>query len=680
MVLKYKILLYAILIFLKVNLIRDKDILRKRAILLTTKMRFSPEIQPIKELAIDRIMLQIIFSNYSEDGLSKFEIERFLPFETYGITISPQEIGNSLKRLETNKKIISESRDNIYFYKLDKRTKSKITEIEKQADINFKNVLNRIFKNTLESANKYYNPFLKFLCVIFSKLGEEYVRMIKGDIDRKEFLSYPLFQDTLISVQKEFPRLNKDAFEKAVTIFFKEKDPDFNLLKWNMAQSYYISKALGFDPSGSLLSEEIFSNASFYLDTNILISALEPNDEYHISFLTLNEACKKIKIKLKVCQITLDELNNWISYQYEIMNKTVSIIPEDLSSKIYTTLYRIYIKKKKSNKNTTVEDIFENFIEPLDNLQKKFNVELVDDKWFEEQKYKYETKNFAEILKNKYQKIKIRLKTENAALHDSLILLWIKKAKEENSSIWLATEDRTLPRSLPPNYTNGSLAITLEALLQWISPLAIKRKDEENKFTSSFADIIRNRLLPRERLFELRDFLIFHEFNIACNELPSEDVENFIEYIKSSAPFLNPLHSKDREKLAYEVNKFFLDPGRKYKKELINLEGQLSKAKKEYKDKLEEFKNYKEKIKKERLKYSGIKRLVLIFILFIILVAGAIYLANSFGAGDNIFQKVHNSWYFIVTATIITIASGILILGKKRLDALGWRFKVLFKK
>jgi len=656
------------------------DISRKRAILLTTRIRFSPKIQPIKESAIDMIVLQIMFTNNSGNSLSSNQIQELLSFETYAPIINIQQIEESLIRLKKDHRIIIEERDDNRYYSLTKRSNENIAGIEERANYNFNNVLTRLFRT--KNINIYYDAFLKFLCIIFSQLGEESVHIIKGDIDKDKLISYPFFKNTLAEINKEFPDLDHNLFERASVTFFKEKEPDFDLLKWNLAQSYYISKSLGVDPTGSLLSEEIFYNADFYLDTNVLISALEPNDKNHTGFLTLNKACKKLNIKLKVCQVTIDELNNWLSHQYDLMEKTISFIPRDLSQKISDMLYRVYINEKKKNNNVTIEDIFKNFINPEYDLKKRFDIDLIDDDWFSKNIDNQIVQNFSLSIINKYYNLRSRPKSKKAGLHDSLVLLWIKKLKEDNKkNVWFATLDSTLPGVFPADHDNGSLAITLGALLQWISPLVIK-KGEEYTFTSIFSEIIKLRLLPREKMFELSDFLIFHELDISCKELPSEDVENCVINIKQKAPDLNPTDPKDREKLAYEVEKFFLDTGRKYKMNLSNLEKELRDAKNEIEIRDKKFNNYKKKMEENDLKNSAKKRLNFTIILAVVLFGIATYLTYTFSPGDNVFQRLFNShsWYVYLIALSLSGLLARFILGKRRIEILGWKFDFLKKK
>lgn len=83
---------------------RIEDITRKRSILLTTRMRFSPQIQPVKESAIEKIVERILFVLDTEEGLSFQKIQDSFSRETGGYTVSSNDMKNSLQRMVTKKK------------------------------------------------------------------------------------------------------------------------------------------------------------------------------------------------------------------------------------------------------------------------------------------------------------------------------------------------------------------------------------------------------------------------------------------------------------------------------------------------------------------------------------------------------------------------------------------------
>ncbi len=149
--------------------------------------------------------------------------------------------------------------------------------------------------------------------------------------------------------------------------------------------------------------------------------------------------------------------------------------------------------------------------------------------------------------------------------------------EQGNPNTWLVTLDTVLPSASlnGTNTGNKPLAIMLDALLQWVSPLAIQQGNED-EIASVFAEAVKNQLLPQDAFFELRDFVVFAELQMSCKELPVEDVEACIRSLRTTAPTLNPSNPKDLQTLALEVQKFFADPSRKYKQNVMRLENEVA--------------------------------------------------------------------------------------------------------
>jgi len=674
-----------------------KDIAIKRSIILNTRIRFSSQIQPVKETAIDKIIEQILFAIVSEERITLDQIQDTFFSLSGGTPINSSDIKNSLKRLIENKRILIKQIGSFELYELSEEVKSEIAKVKRQADAQINLVVSRLFKNSKEGHSIYLEPFLKFLSIIFSYLGEESVKLIKGEIKGQDFLSNTSIPSVVKEIKKEYPSIDHSLFENALMTFFQESDPEYNAIKWYMAQNYYITKAIGLDHSGALLSKEIFEKAVFYLDTNIIIGALEPKHKHHKSFLVFSKACKYLGITLKVCQITIDELKSLFAYQRDLIEKVRGQIPDETAPKVRSIFYKVYLEKRLSEEAGNIDDIFASFGSPLNVLRDLFEVQLEDDVWFDEESKKVATLEFAENLKTKYFLMRGRNKSRSAALHDAKLLLWLQKMKEEtNNNIWLVTSDTTLPGSVPPNVSFKSLSITLDALLQWISPL-VAQEGEEDNFTSIFAEMIKCRFLPQDRFFNLDDFLIFHEMQMSCKDLPAKDVEDCIRFLKLNAPTLDPSNLSDREKLSYEVSKFFADPGRTYKQEIATLEEENIKMKQAYEEKLddaiknvkqrekdieelrENLKKYKDKEQKESLKSSALKRLGITIGVFLVVEGLCLYLSNTYGEGQNLFQKVGNSSMYFTSGPIVFLLMGWFYIRKERLRALGWPFTKVFK-
>lgn len=646
--------------------------LNNRRILLTTRYRFSPHIQPIKEKAFDIIICQIIFLNTNADGISEEDISNYSTQDSLFYSMSVEEIYSSIKRLIRENKILKTTIDGATLYKLTKRNKNNLQDIEKRANLNFNNVLVKLFsKNEFE---KYHKPFLEVLSYLFSELGEENVKLIRGEIEQDRFSHSSFISDALKIIKKEYKNIDFKLLEEKVICFFQEDDPEYNSIKWNMAQNYYIAKTLGYDSSDSMLSEDVFENSKFYLDTNILISALEPNDRNHSAFKVLSNACNRLNIELIIFNITIDELNNWLDSQYSLLKDIIPFIPTEMSNKINSALYRSYCVLRKKNNDCSIEDVFKNFINPERKLFKEFKAKVLDEKWFDSNRNKKEIIGLANKLRKRFSNMRRYPKKMNAAIHDALAVSYIIQKKDNNNKNWFITLDSTLPGAYSTDNKKKEVAVTLCAILQWIAPFGIK-ENELKSFSSIFTELIKLRLLPRERFFDIKDFKIFECINMDCTRLPSKDVEECIKHLRKNLPHLNPLDPSDREKLFYEVNKFFMDDAREFKEIKNKLTGQLSEERKLKENISDTFEDYKKKV----IKSSAINRIWITIIIFLIIEVSAFYYIIKFGNGVNIHERILN-YFWIPLALLPSLPIiGILLLGKDRIKALGWKIIKLFK-
>ena len=460
-----------------------------------------------------------------------------------------------------------------------------------------------------------------------------------------------------------------------------------------MAQNYYIAKAIGLDPSGYLLSREVFGNAVFYLDTNVIIQALEPKTRHHGSFKALSKACKNLQIHLNVCQISLNELNHVLEYQRELLEKVASQIPAETARKIRGVFYQLYKEKLEPEGTVDFQSLFDSFYHAMEELAQLYDVDLIDDEWFDNAVDEVETKQLIEEIRRLYTAKRNRPKSQTSALHDALLLRWLQlERRKSTQNIWLVTLDTSLPNYLPKQVKSPGqqLAITLDALLQWISPIVIYENNDEDEVAAIFSEVVKYQILPQEKLFDLRDFLIFSEMEWETKELPAEDVEECIRYIKNNAPDLDPSEASDREKITGEISKFFADPGRKYKQNVEKLETKIKEITEEKSLEVEKLQKKMDKqdeiieklekgIRKDKLKRSAWGRLLIAIILFLGIEGAILWSTSKYGEGPNFFQKIIKSWPFIGGGGLIGLALFWFLLGKERIQALGWPFTKLFK-
>jgi len=142
----------------------------------------------------------------------------------------------------------------------------------------------------------------------------------------------------------------------------------------------------------------------------------------------------------------------------------------------------------------------------------------------------------------------------------------------------LVTLDTSLPNcSIDKNETKP-LAINLDALLQWVFPIAFS-SDTYDDVARTYSQILKFELLPKKQIIDAADFAIFNEFDIDCRELPAQDIKDCITRIKSMN--LNPNEPSDREIMQREIRHFLIAREKKQNPEIERLENQIKKLKDE---------------------------------------------------------------------------------------------------
>jgi len=676
---------------------KGTDIALKRSILLSARLRFSPQTQPIKENAIDKITEQLLLAADSEDGLTIADIQDLstLCFLNGSPTLRAVDIEASLHRLFGRQRVLLTRVGSPHCYRLSRPIFDELEQARKIAEDRLQRTLSKLYSNTKLGPTRHARAFLECLCCIFSSLGESYVRMLKGDIAQKQFVSSPDLLQAINRAIAKYPEVDSESFQSGIFHFFEESEPDFDQIKWNLAQNYFVAQVLGIDPTGRLLSKELFGGAVFYLDTNVLIQALEPSARHHRSFKSLSKACSGLQISLNVCQISLYELSKVANYQRDLLEKVKDQIPDETSSKVRGIFYQLYRDSVRNYGTVDLDEIFSSFLDPMPLLKETYDVHLVDDKWFLETQESKETKTFADQIRTEYSARRKRPKSLGSALHDACILRWVQFERDTSAeNAWLITLDSSLPYCAPR--TNGApmapLAITLPAFLQWISPIAVL--DEiEDEMATIFSEAMKYQLLPQDSFFDLRDFLVFSEMAMACKELPAKDVEDCIRYVRSKAPTLDPSRPEDREKLAHEISKFMADPTRRHKQEIVALEAKVDQITREavqMNDDLKAIIQGQDEVMADlRARLASLQTSLLRksaqvrmgFVLFAYVVAESTTLyftALRYQRHEWLERIIHLSLIHGVEFTGAVILAA-FVLGRERIRSLGWPFTKFFK-
>jgi len=476
-------------------------------------------------------------------------------------TLRIGELREGLKRLEKSAKVEckydSQQRENVY--RLTEQASDEVSADFVEASRRINRVLNLLFGSVLvDRAPQVLLPFfLEFVCEVFNKLGSRWASYLSG-----EPLDPAVDFETIAAVAEHLLRKHGidghhlQTLKRRSVFFFQHTDPDFDQLKFALGQSLYVARLLGMEER-DYLSEEIFSNGVLYLDSSVIISALLSEARHHYVFKELRKVCSRLAIRLRAARPTVDEVRRVAARQELDAPTLYDLVPEELAPQVKGDFFYTYIAMKKVDPTVVATVVFQQFHDLADSLR-ALGIEIVDDESFEKVSYSKEFENIKSSLQASSIAIRKKEKHGNALVHDGQVFMFLREEQSrEREKVWLVTRDSSLPTAwakLQPSVVDLRCFL-LDGLLQSISPFIVSDHEAQD-FYQVFSQAIAAQLIPQSRIFDIEDFLIFHDLEIDCKQLSVEEVQESLLAIKKHVLKGASYGEENREEVAYELRRF----------------------------------------------------------------------------------------------------------------------------
>ena len=514
----------------------DKETSIRRQIIRSARYQYSPVTQTVRERSIDMLVEQCLLLS-GEEGATISELVEGSRVRSDGglVVLRSLDVKNSLVRLGEAGRITATEFATKTNYCLSPQAMEELWAKQKESESRLKRVAERLLSHRYPDWEPVLGPFVECLGLIFASLSQTYVQVLRGDMSVQTLANKREIKASCSRVARAYRIANPQHLHNAVTEFFLQDDPDSVTIKWNMAQNYYVALSLGMDPSGALLSEEMFGDCTFYLDTNVIIHGIEPQARHYRSFTALVEACRRLGIKLVVSKATLNELSRVVNHYISIVGRVAQVVPPATSNKVRGIFYKLYHEKLKDTPQQEIDlgSLYQSFIDARNILVDEYGVTVDEDAWWDEHAEDADILRDAEAIKAEYVQKKRRPKGDLSAMHDIMLLRRVSTENGKGGRFMVVTLDILLPefRIGTPVKTKRRLALSLDALLQWISPFASSAATQD-QFPAIFSQALQYQLLPQDTFFDPNDFLIFAEIDWDTKSLPAEDVENCILHLK----------------------------------------------------------------------------------------------------------------------------------------------------
>ncbi len=353
-------------------------------------------------------------------------------------------------------------------------------------------------------------------------LKKKHIESIKSILLKSLYININSFVvsdlKTLISesIKKEFKQKEVDLFND----FLEWNDQDKNKAIYALFSKSIEFAILTSGRGVSTISEDIFTNKTYYLDANVIIRALGVDGEQRRdSIISVLESCNHDGIKFKIAKATSDELYGIINKRStDIKNKTsadseklLSTIIEDLP--LNSSFETDYIRKRKAGKVKSPNNYRLSLEQELQKFIDKFQLKIETVKDIPQREITALTNRLYDAKQNEYGR---RYYSKGAALVDAKNVLHVRNVRSNNNynykdikSFYLTT-DGTLNEIIANDDSDGVAETILPSQLFVIHNSFHKKAEEE----------------------DYNDFIKFIKLRKTDFKLPGQEIYSYLDQIR----------------------------------------------------------------------------------------------------------------------------------------------------
>jgi hypothetical protein len=179
---------------IRTELACDDAVAQKRFLLYASLMRYGAETVPLRERAVDQLVLSALLGSSVDNAFKNGRIQETLSKGMNGIKLRPELIKESLGRLEFQGKVnhITERSKDVFFL-LEPEVK-RLGDVIKSSEDTLRPVLSRLLENTETLVSPEIAQMIckKFLALSFAKFGASIAQGVVGqpaqDLSRSELI------------------------------------------------------------------------------------------------------------------------------------------------------------------------------------------------------------------------------------------------------------------------------------------------------------------------------------------------------------------------------------------------------------------------------------------------------------------------------------------------------------
>ena len=351
------------------------------------------------------------------------------------IEVADGDIQKSLRNLSDNNRVYREHE--LIYLTPDTITELKSliknnTSLEEAALIQWYEDYIILAKNISEDNREIIiNALRTFICRFFLTHGADCYSFIAGKKNYDEAKTEAIAQETVDKLNIKDSSTLVSFLSGIFTKEFTDEQQSFLLLQFKKAV-HYLSMVVSGDTKRHLFAS--LNGLTLYLDTSILYRLFNLQGEHRFnSMKSVIKYCKEAGIKLKVLQVTVDELKRRIRYDSKIIERhpiPVSFAAIGYNARTADNYISTYWNERK-NTGISAEDFNFRYSDVIA-LLGQYDIEIDETDYVKEK----QLDNDVSHLRNKvaeYGTFKDDQKSENAIEHDSVVIATVGCLQRKNS-------------------------------------------------------------------------------------------------------------------------------------------------------------------------------------------------------------------------------------------------------
>jgi hypothetical protein len=533
----------------------------QRQILYASLLRYAPETVPLRERALERVVLSALIGSSETNPLRIGSIQTNLKFGASAPEIRVESIQAAIEKLVIEGKVARGEVKKRNAYYIVEESNEDLSKAIQSATRMFETVIGRLLKDLepLIPHEKGTSICRTFIIECFTRFGRQIAKTVTGQLGAEDLARKP-------DVTEAFKVAIRDSGLEAEAIrslktrcvnFLKSSEPDDEKLKFYLTQGYYFAELLGlqnnqFDP----LAEQAFANSVFYIDTNVLIVGLVSIDERAALFEELVQIAKRAGIKLRVTRATMNEARRVAADRTNEIARFILDLPEEFTELTNDRFLNAFLEAREMRPSLTPQEFMDPF-EQLSETLAKWGID-VDDLTEEEIIGTRDLADVKQIIQEEAVVVRRHPKSANVVKHDLCHFAHVTDQRTQNPKTWFLTDDRSLLRAaarLVSPQMPLPFCFSLAGFLQSISPFLIT-KNEEQSFTDTFTHLLAENIFPTGTMFEIKELLVINQMHEDVLSSPSDQLVPALDYVKRNVLQGRPYRISDMGNVALALRKF----------------------------------------------------------------------------------------------------------------------------